>query len=442
MDNTSFTVKPVLRRRWWIGIFIGIGILVNYIDRVTLSVAAPQLSQAFQLSPGDMGILFSAFSWAYALLQIPAGVVLDRFGVTRVGRWGAFLWAVSSVITALTSGFGGLVAARLLLGVAEAPGLAVSSKATGYWFPRGERALATAVFDASAKFANVIGVPLIAFAVVRFGWRAGFWVSALLSLAYFAGFCILYRDPSKDARLSRQELAYIQEGGATPEGQSGAGTAGMLRYLLSNKKVWGLTIGFSAYDYAFYLFLTWLPSYLVVTMHMSVLHSAGYAMIPWAWATLTDLFIGGWIIDRTIARGYDESRVRKAVLIFGMICALAILGVIGTSDPRWAITWISVSLGGLAIAGAVTWSIPSLIAPRGGVGTVSGIMNCAGNVMGGVAPALTGFIVGGTHSFDNAFWVAGAVIFAGILSIIFVLGRIEPIPDPAEERRRTADVAA
>ncbi|WP_250503931.1 MFS transporter [Caballeronia sp. AZ7_KS35] len=442
MNNSASSLgKPVPRRRWWIGIFIGIGILVNYIDRVTLSVAAPQLSEAFNLTPGDIGILFSAFSWAYALLQIPAGVVLDRYGVTRVGRWGAFLWAVSSVITALASGFGGLVAARFLLGVAEAPGLAASSKATGYWFPRGERALATSIFDASAKFANVIGVPLIAFVVVTFGWRWGFWVSAMLSLAYFAGFCIVYRDPSKDARLSREELAYIQRGGATPEGQSASSTAGMLSYLLTNRKVWGLTIGYSAYDYAFYLFLTWLPSYLVTTMHMSVLHSAGYAMIPWAWATFTDVFVGGWIIDRMIARGHDESRVRKAVLIFGMICALGILGVIGTSDPRWAIAWISISLGGLAIAGAVTWSIPSLIAPRGGVGTVSGIMNCVGNVMGAVAPALTGFIVSATHSFENAFWVAGMVIFVGILSIVFVLGRIEPIPSPPDERGQAAGAA-
>lgn len=440
MNIGTSSKRSIPRRRWWIGVFIGIGILVNYVDRVTLSVAAPQLTDAFHLTAGEMGILFSAFSWAYALLQIPAGVLLDRFGVTRVGRWGTFLWAVSSVITALATGFGGLLAARFLLGVAEAPGLSASSKATGYWFPRRERALATAIFDASAKFANVIGVPLIAFTVVSFGWRSGFAVSAVLSLAYFAGFCLIYRDPSHDRSLSREELAYIQEGGATPEGRAAEGTAGMLGYLLTNSKVWGLTIGYSAYDYAFYLFLTWLPSYLVQSMHMSILKSAGFAMIPWAWATLTDVLIGGWLIDRLIARGYDESSVRKWVLIFGMVSALAILGVIQTSDPRWAITWISISLGGLAIAGAVTWSIPSLIAPRGGVGTVSGIMNCAGNLMGAVAPILTGFIVGATHSFENAFWVAGLIIFIGILSIVFVLGRIEEIAEPRDARSRVRDV--
>jgi sugar phosphate permease len=432
--------ERIAKRRWRIGVFIGIGILVNYIDRVTISVAAPQLSDAFALTPAQLGVLFSAFSWTYALLQIPAGLVLDRFGVTRVGRWGAFLWAVSSVVTALATGFGGLLAARLLLGVAEAPGLAASAKATGYWFPRAERALATAIFDASAKFANVIGVPLIAFTVVTFGWRWGFGLSAALSLAYFVGFCAIYRDPSRDAKLESNELAYIREGGATPEGAAPAGGASMFGYLLTNRKVWGLTIGYSAYDYAFYLFLTWLPSYLVQTMHMSVLHSAGYAMIPWAWATFTDLAIGGWLIDHLIERGHDESRVRKAVLIFGLLSALGILGAIGTQDPRWTITWISVSLGGLAIAGAVTWSIPSLIAPKGAVGTVSGIMNCVGNVMGAIAPMLTGFIVGATHSFANAFWVAGAIIFVGILAIVFMLGPIQAIPDPTMLRVRSRDV--
>jgi sugar phosphate permease len=429
----------VAKRRWLIGVFVGIGIMVNYMDRVTISVAAPQLSEAFALTPAQLGVLFSAFSWTYALLQVPAGMLLDRVGVSKVGRWGAFLWAVSSVATALSSGFGGLLAARLLLGIAEAPGLAASSKATGYWFPRAERALATAIFDSSAKFANVVGVPLIAITVVTFGWRWGFGLSAALSLAYFAGFCMIYRDPSQDRKLERSELAYIRAGGATPEGPAPAGAAGMFGYLATNRKVWGLTIGYSAYDYAFYLFLTWLPSYLVQVMHMSTLRSAGYATIPWAWATFTDLAIGGWLVDHLIRRGHDESRVRKAVLVFGLLSALAILGVIDTTDPRWAIAWISLSLGGLAIAGAVAWSIPSLIAPTGAVGTVSGIMNGVGNVLGAVAPMLTGFIVAATHSFENAFWVAGAIIFVGILAIVFMLGPIEAIPGPQPLRVRSRD---
>ncbi|WP_347558210.1 MFS transporter [Robbsia sp. KACC 23696] len=416
--------------------------MVNYIDRITLSIAAPQLSDAFHLSAGEMGILFSAFSWTYALLQIPAGMVLDRFGVTRVGRWGTALWALASAATAMTTGFVGLLSARLMLGVAEAPGLSLSAKATGYWFPRKERALATAIFDASAKFANVIGVPLIAIAVVSLGWRWGFGISAVLSLLYFVGFFALYRDPTADKRLDPAELAYIQDGGSAPEGEATADAAGMLGYLLTNVKVWGLTIGYVAYDYAFYLFLTWLPSYLVQTMHMSIMKSAAFTVIPWGFATLTDTLIGGWLIDHLIGRGRDESRVRKAILVLGLVMALAVIGVTQTTDPIWAIVWITISLGGLSIAGPVTWSMPSLIAPKGGVGTVAGIMNCVGNVAGAVAPIATGFIVGATHSFSYAFWVAGTIIVIGILSILFVMGPVEAVPEPRKKSVQTGDIAA
>jgi len=132
------------RRRWVIGFLLGAGILINYFDRVNISVAAPQLQQEFGLTPADLGLLFSAFFWSYAILQIPIGIVLDRLGVMTVSRIGAFLWGVASGIVAFATGFGFIFGARVLLGVAEAPAFPANSKATGYWFPRGERATATA----------------------------------------------------------------------------------------------------------------------------------------------------------------------------------------------------------------------------------------------------------------------------------------------------------
>jgi sugar phosphate permease len=408
------------------------GVLINYIDRIGLSVAAPQIKDLFHLSPVELGLLFSAFAWSYSLLQIPVGMVIDRFGPTRVGRWGAFLWGLASVITAMSSGFAGIFIARVLLGVAEAPAFPVSAKATGYWFPRRERALATAIFDAAAKFSNVIGVPLVAITIVSFGWRTGFALTAGLSFLYFIAFYVFYRDPSVHPRLAPAELAYIQQGGAAPEGLATTGAVNMLGYLLTKSKVWGLTIGFAAYGYTFYLFLTWLPGYLVESMHMSILKSAGFAAIPWAFATVTDLFVGGWLIDHLISRGKDESKVRKGVLIIGMVFGLAVFGATMTTDPHWAIFWISIALGGLASAAPVGWSLPSLIAPKGGAGTIGGIMNFANNLMGAAAPIVTGMIVGATASFSNAFFVAGVILVIGIVCFAFVLGKIEPIPDPEQ----------
>jgi sugar phosphate permease len=420
------------RRRWGIGALLGMGVLINYIDRIGLSVAAPQIKDLFHLSPVELGLLFSAFAWSYSLLQIPVGMVIDRFGPTRVGRWGAFLWGLASVITAMSSGFAGIFIARVLLGVAEAPAFPVSAKATGYWFPRRERALATAIFDAAAKFSNVIGVPLVAITIVSFGWRTGFALTAGLSFLYFIAFYVFYRDPSVHPRLAPAELAYIQQGGAAPEGLATTGAVNMLGYLLTKSKVWGLTIGFAAYGYTFYLFLTWLPGYLVESMHMSILKSAGFAAIPWAFATVTDLFVGGWLIDHLISRGKDESKVRKGVLIIGMVFGLAVFGATMTTDPHWAIFWISIALGGLASAAPVGWSLPSLIAPKGGAGTIGGIMNFANNLMGAAAPIVTGMIVGATASFSNAFFVAGVILVIGIVCFAFVLGKIEPIPDPEQ----------
>jgi sugar phosphate permease len=422
------------RRRWLIGGLLGVGVLVNYIDRINLSVAAPQLKAEFHLSAPELGLLFSAFFWSYALLQIPAGLILDRFGVTRVGRWGALLWALASGVVALTSGFGGIFIARMLLGVAEAPGFPASSKATGYWFPRRERSLATSLFDAAAKFSNVIGVPMVAFVTVGFGWRWGFGMTAILSFLYFLAFYWLYRDPSADKSLSPEEYRYIKEGGATPEGESSAGAGSMLLYLLRQPKVWGLSLGFAAYGYSFYLFLTWLPGYLVQAMHMSIIKSAGYAAIPWAAATVSDILIGGLLVDRLIAAGRDETKVRKAVLITGMLFGLAVFGATRTTDPHWAIFWISIALAGLAASAPIGWSIPSLIAPQGGTGTIGGIMNFLNNMMGVVAPIVTGIIVGATNNFEMAFLVAGVVLIVGIFFYVFVLGRIEPIAAPPARR--------
>ena len=418
-------------RRWSIGVLLGAGVLVNYIDRINLSVAAPQLQHEFGLSAEQLGLLFSAFFWSYSLLQVPGGMVLDRFGVTRVGRWGAFLWAIASTITAVAGGFGGILAARVLLGVAEAPAFPASQKATGYWFPRSERARSTAIFDSAAKFSNVIGVPLVAVAIVNLGWRWGFGITAFLSLVYFLAYWAIYRDPSEDKRLTRAEHDYILEGGAVPEGVAEGGQGAMLGYLLRNRKVWGLTIGFSAYGYSFYLFLTWLPGYLVQSLHMSILKSASYATIPWIFATLADLLAGGFLVDHLIARGHDETKVRKTVLVVGMLMGLAVFGAVFTTNPFWAITWITIALSGLSAAAPVGSSIVSLIAPRGGTGTIGGIVNFTNNLMGAAAPVITGFIVEVTHSFAGAFLVAGVVLLVGIFSYVVVLGRIESVPEPS-----------
>lgn len=434
ISSTQVRRVGIPRRRWLMGCLLGTGVLVNYIDRINLSVAAPQLKEAFGFTSVELGVLFSAYAWSYALFQIPTGLFLDKFGVTLAGRIGSFLWIIASLATGLATGMTGLFAARILLGIAEAPTFPANAKATGYWFPRTERALATSIFDAAAKFSNVIGVPLVAVIVVHFGWRAGFMMTAGLSFLYFLAYYLIYRDPSQDRKLDPKELAYIRDGDSVPEGAPDVDSASLLKYLLSNRKVWGLTIGFSAYGYTFYLFLTWLPGYLVETMHMDIIKSSFFTIIPWLFATATDLLIGGVLVDRLISKGYDENKVRKTVLVAGMLMGLAVFGATQTTDPYWAIVWITIALSGLAFAAPVGWSIPGLIAPKGGAGTIGGIMNFVNNLMAIAAPIVTGYIVGLTHSFTAAFYIAGVVLIIGIISFTVVLGRLDPIPSPSPAR--------
>jgi MFS transporter, ACS family, D-galactonate transporter len=416
----------VPRRRWRIAVLLGIGVLVNYFDRVNLSVSRDALTREFGISTVTFGYLLSAYSWTYALLQIPSGAVLDRFGVKRMLRGATLLWSFASFLAAMSSGVVSFFSARLLLGVGEAPTFPANAKAVGYWFPDCERSLATAIFDAAAKFASAIGVPVMALLIVHFGWRPMFVFTGIASFAYFVAFFFVYRDPSEDTGLSGAELSRIQSGGAQPER---AAASGGLAYLLRQRKVWGLALGSAAYNYCFYLLLTWLPSYLSSQLGIDLLHSAFYTAIPWLVATATDLLVGGWLVDALIQRGYDASRVRQTILVGGTVLGLGIFGAAGARTVTAALLWISLSLGGLAAAAPVGWSVPSLIAPRGMVGQIGGISNFCSQLAAISAPIATGYVVSATHSFAGAFVLAAAILAIGIFGYVALLGRIEPLPE-------------
>jgi MFS transporter, ACS family, D-galactonate transporter len=416
--------------RWGISILLGIGIIINYFDRTNMSVATKPMMADYHLTQGQMGLLLSSFAWSYALLQIPIGALLDKVGVKWLMRIGTIIWSIATFMTAIVSGMGLIILSRILLGAAEAPAFPGASKATGYWFPLRERGLATSLFDAAAKFSNVIGVPIVALSVTQWGWRGGFVLTGILSVLFAIAYWIFYRDPDESKAANEAELDYIREGGAQEAGEPPGGTMRNLGYLLGRRKVWGLTIGFGAYGYAFYLLLTWLPGYLETQMHMSVLKSSAYTVIPWSIATITDLLIGGWMVDKLIASGRDPNRVRKTLLVLGLVLGVAVGGAAFTNNPRIAIVWISIALGGLAFSAPIGWSIPALIAPKGTVGTVGSIMNFINNVMGILAPIITGYIAGGTGSFAIGFLVAAVVLLIGILSYLFLLGRIEQMESP------------
>ncbi len=414
------------QRRWRIAWLLALGVLVNYFDRVNLSVSHAALVATFGISNVTFGYLSGAYNWTYAVCQLPIGVVLDRFGIRRVGRLSTLIWSAASFCAAITPGIGGFFGARFLLGVGEAPTFPANAKAIGHWFPATERSFATSLNDSAAKFASAIGVPLIGILLLKVGWRWSFAATGLVSFAYFVLFWRVYRDPGDDSRLSVAERRYISddsvEAGEVREIPS-------LRYLLCQRKVLGLAVRFGSYNYVFYLLLTWLPSYLSSALHIDLLHSFLYTGVPWLVATITDL-AGGWLADLLIRRGWNPSSVRKGFLVCGLAFGLGILGAANAHTALRALLWISISIGGLAAAAPVGWSIPSMIAPAGSVGRVGGIVNFSNQLSGIAAPIVTGYVVTATQSYAWAFGISAIYLLVGIASYIFLLGRIEQVPLP------------
>ena len=285
---------------------------------------------------------------------------------------------------------------------------------------------ATSIFDSAAKFAPAIGVPILGAILIQAGWRWSFALTGLISLAYFVLFWRVYKDPADDPQLSAVEREHIEQTGSSsgvqPQTQEPASS---LLHLLAQRKVIGLAIGFGSYNYVFYLLLAWLPSYLSDALHIDLQRSSLYTSVPWIVATITDLAVGGWLVDFLAQRGWNASTVRRLILIGGTAFGLGILGAAHARDAAHALLWISMSIGGLAAAAPVGWSLPSLIAGRNDVGKVGGIMNFSAQISGICAPILTGYLVAARHSYAWAFGVAAAYLVLGIAAYIILLGRIE-----------------
>jgi ACS family D-galactonate transporter-like MFS transporter len=415
------------KRSWQIAILLGFGVLVNYFDRVNLSVSHQALIAEFGISNIAFGYLSGAYNWTYAMCQLPIGVLLDKFGVRRIGRISTFLWSIASFSAAIAPNIPSLFGARFLLGVGEAPTFPANAKAIGLWFPPRTRSFATSIFDAAAKISPALGIPLLGIVLLKIGWRWSFALTGLISFLYFLIFLKVYCDPGDDPSLDLAERQIIAPAGEGPDAHAQVSKEPeSLGYLMRQRKVIGLAVGFGSYNYVFYLLLTWLPSYLSMALHIDLLHSFLYTSLPWLVATFGDLVVGGWLVDTLIRHGYNASRVRQIVLVTGTTFGLGILGTAGAHNAVQALIWISISIGGLSAAAPVGWSVPSLIASRSNVGRVGGILNFSNQLSGIAAPILTGYLYSASHSFAWAFGAAAIYLVVGIAAYIFLLGKIEP----------------
>ncbi|GAC1419697.1 MAG: MFS transporter [Acidobacteriaceae bacterium] len=398
-----------------IALVLGIGVLVNYFDRVNLSVAHDALQHAFGMSDIAFGFLLSSYNWTYAGMQLPSGTLLDRFGVRRVMLVAILLWAFASGLAAVAPTLVLLFAARFLLGIGEAPTFPANAKAIGLWFPEHKRGVPTATFDATAKLSIGLGTPILGLILMRFGLRANFATTAVLSLLYAGLFAWVYRDPRPAEALPVDELQ------AHPAHQV------RLLLLLRQRKILGAALGSGAYNYCFYLLLTWLPFYLQRGLKMTAHNAVLWSAVPWLIAAAVGFAVGGLLVDRLLRMGWNADLVRRSVLVGGTAFGLFVLAPVYLHQPRIVLVCLTLALSGLAAASPVIWTLPALLAPRDGTGRVGAIMNLSNQIAGISAPIITGYISAWTHSFAGAFLVAGVVLLLGIMSYTFLLGRIERV---------------
>ena len=411
-------MTEVRSKRRSIAILLGVGVLVNYLDRVNLSVAHDALKQTFGISDVVFGYLLSSYSWTYASMQIPSGTLLDRFGVRRVMLVAALLWAVSSGMAALAPTIVLLFAARFLLGIGEAPTFPANAKAIGLWFPPRERGVPTATFDAAAKLSIGLSTPFLGLILLRYGLRVNFATTAVLSLLYAGLFAWVYRDPGANEGVRSEAVEEAQAHKTR------------LLSLLRSRKILGAALGCGAYNYSFYLLLTWLPFYLQRGLKMSARNAVLLSAVPWLFAAVVGFCVGGILMDVLLRRGWDANVVRRSVLVAGMVLGLLIFVPAYVSDARVVLLCLTLAQSGLAAASPVMWTLPPLLAPPGSSGRVGAIMNLAGQIAAISAPIITGYSSARTHSFSAAFVIAGVVLLFGICGYAFLLGRIEQVQLP------------
>lgn len=385
-------------------------IAINYVDRGALSVAAPLIARDLNLSPTELGLLFSAFFWSYAVFQLVAGWLVDRFPVKWVYAGGYAMWSLATAAVAVAGSLPALIAARLLLGIGESVAYPACSKILVRAFPEERRGFANAWVDAGSKIGPGLSTLLGGLAVARFGWRALFLAVGLGSLLWLVPW-IATIDGSGD----RDQRKHGES-----EGPSWIG-------ILGRRELWGTSLGMFSLGYAWYFLLSWLPTYLVQERGLSMGAMAIAGSVPF-WGMAAASLVAGWTSDRWIRRGGDPTRVRKAYVAGGLLlCAATLLPAALVRDISLSLVLITAACLSLGLFTSNVWAITQTLAGPQAAGKWTGIQNAVGNLGGVVSPLLTGWIVARTGSFVLAFGAASAVLLAGAWVYLNLVGTIRTL---------------
>lgn len=413
------------RRRWVIVGLLSLGMIIAYVSRSNISVvlAIPNFIKLFHLSDIDRGLINSAFFWAYAALQIPAGWVVDRYGVKFPYTLSFVFWCMASASTAFARSITQLMALRMLLGVAESLVTPASIRWIRCNFAERERGLAVSLYLTGSKIGPAIAAPLAAWVTRLYGWHTMFLLLGLGGGIWLIPWLLLVKDDD------RQLLSEVMK--KTPTNPVPFGK------VMASPVIWGTVIATFCYMYFVYFCMTWMPAYFVEQRHLSLSKMGFFTFFSFGGMAIVAV-LAGWAADLMIARGRNPVRVRKWFTIAGF--ALACTELIGaqSSSVSLALIFAVVSLSGLGLATANYWALTQTLVPAAAIGRVSGVQNCAAGVAGIVAPILTGWLKQQTGGYQVPMQAIWFFLVAGVLSyLLLVREQYAPFAG-AEERLSVA----
>lgn len=413
-------------KRMYIVIFLFTITIINYADRVNMSVAAQNVAQHFGWDNAMMGIVMSSFLWTYALCLVPMGWLVDKFGPKNLNTWGLGLWSAAAMCTGLVGGLTSMLCVRMVLGAGESTTWPSCGKVIRNWFPVGERGTVTGIFQAGSNCGAAIAMPIVAWLVVTTGWKMSFIITGATGFIWLFFWLRMYKEPEECPWLPEDEKAYIlaNRSATVPvaaEGSSAGGKSKVLR-LLGQKSVWGLAITQGCNVYTQYLILTWLPSYLMQVKHMDIKSASWFSAGAFLFATVFTIFVGKASDAKLTPESLAQGHRKTAVIIFLLLStAIAFVSVAENSILIFVLVGLAIAFTTTAISLNIALT-NDIIKDSSVTGTTMGILVLGGNVFGLTAPMITGFIAKATGSFDSGFYLAGLLLCMGALAS-FILVR-------------------
>ncbi|ACR31788.1 MFS transporter [Burkholderia glumae] len=418
-DAASPRIRRIQRTALTLLLMSGV---VNYLDRATLSIATPLIRHDLGFSVPQMGLLLSAFLWAYAFAQLPAGILIDRLGARLTLAASLGLWSIAQTFGGLVNGFSTFFAARMVLGVGEAPQFPTSARIVRDWFAGHERGTATGIWNSSSTLGTAISAPLLTLLMLNVGWRWMFVVMGAAGLLLAVAFYLLHRDP-RHVTLTHRERAYLDDaGGLTGTRPSWADWRHLLRY----RSTWGMLLGFFGTIYVLWLYNAWLPTYLQMEHHLTIARTGWVAAVPYVFGVIGSLS-GGRICDVLARHGVSTMNSRKYPMVASLL-GIAVFTTLTalTDSTTLAVVFISVSMLLMYISSSAAWAMASVAAPANSTASIGAMQNFGGYFGGALAPVVTGFIVAATHSFKPALYVGAAVVVVAMVGYWTLVG--EPVP--------------